>query len=457
MPCAANPAHHQPRRTVLTHFILWSNGVLEYISHVTFRKILRALAFTAPVACAASTQALPEGLWPLVGISESLPVSDLNVFDDIATTSKIVALGESVHTSGGYYQAKFRLIKYLVETKGYRLIGMETPWIQALKASEYVSSCTGSPQEASKSLFKIFQDVAVAKMLEWACNFNSAHPQDKVGFIGFDIQESQNGRLLKQFIGTEHLDPSGTTQAQLDRCVGVAYPNDDDFLRSQEGADLQSGKRIVGDKDNELCLQGIQKAETILSVLPETDDHLNLMAAAMAMTAYQGAMYGMSRQDYSAYYNARDDGVMKLLQLRFRTLSADTKAILWAHNGHIQYGEIPPAEQTGNAGATATSYMGQRLREIFGDRYSPIMLTGYHVKFNMPWAPTMDYPEYPTPGALENRLHAYHEPVLFLDLRSPFLSHSKPAVFRDGNTFVPLDRYRALLFLDETLGMNFAR
>jgi erythromycin esterase-like protein len=45
--------------------------------------------------------------------------------------ASVVGLGESIHTSGGFYRMKHRVFRFLVEKMGFRAFAIESPWIAA--------------------------------------------------------------------------------------------------------------------------------------------------------------------------------------------------------------------------------------------------------------------------------------------------------------------------------------
>src|SRR5262245_53227425 len=70
---------------------------------------------------------LPKGIDPLTAFDPSLPVGDLNPILTMIGNVANVALGESVHTSGGFEAMRARLVRFLVENGGFRVLAMETP------------------------------------------------------------------------------------------------------------------------------------------------------------------------------------------------------------------------------------------------------------------------------------------------------------------------------------------
>src|SRR6187399_1486940 len=89
------------------------------------------LLATAPLAAAeleasplAASAGFPlqAGVWRLDGTDPELPTADLEPLRALVGRATMVGLGESVHTSGGYYETKHRLFRYMVEKLGFRVL-----------------------------------------------------------------------------------------------------------------------------------------------------------------------------------------------------------------------------------------------------------------------------------------------------------------------------------------------
>jgi hypothetical protein len=74
---------------------------------------------------------------------EQITDAELSALLDARVASvDVVALGESVHGSSGFLRIQTRLIRYLVEKHGLRLIVWENPTLRSLELGRWVSSCT---------------------------------------------------------------------------------------------------------------------------------------------------------------------------------------------------------------------------------------------------------------------------------------------------------------------------
>jgi erythromycin esterase-like protein len=115
--------------------------------------------------------------------------------------AEVVALGESIHASGGFYTVKSRLIRFLVQELGFRAVMLETPWGDAQVTARYVDGGEGSPEHALKGLFRVWRSEEVMDLVRWLRDYNLKHPGDPVHFAGFDIQQPwYDARNLSSFL-----------------------------------------------------------------------------------------------------------------------------------------------------------------------------------------------------------------------------------------------------------------
>ncbi|MCA9491366.1 MAG: erythromycin esterase family protein [Myxococcales bacterium] len=126
---------------------------------------------------------------PLPGLDLATSDAALEPLTAIVGDAPLVGLGESKHCAGGYLEAKARVVRWLVEQEGFRIVALETPWVHARAAQRYVALGDGTSEDAMASVFGAFHDSSTARMFEWLRAWNEAHPEDPVHFVGFDVQD----------------------------------------------------------------------------------------------------------------------------------------------------------------------------------------------------------------------------------------------------------------------------
>ena len=406
------------------------------------------------------TVTLPAGVYALAGISETLPYSDLEPFRNIVGDARFVALGESTHTSRGYYQAKARLIRFMVEQMGFRVLAFETPWLEALPAAQYVASCAGTPEAALAGLNGVWRDASVRDMLRWMCEYNRAHPNDPVSFFGFDIQEPwRSAPALRQFVQSAAAGELARTEP-LFHCLGATHGNSRAFYLSQDYRDHVEGRPNTA--AHEQCLSGISDMEAWISANAPALEAATSAAAVeearislIALRAYEDQLWVPD----PGGFQARDHGMAEVLRRVHALYTPGKKTIVWAWNWHIarRYEEVrgfddDPERHVPRQGARA---MGSFLHDAFGSDYLPIALIGYHVEINSggitPPIPT-------SPLAVERRLHELGPDYLLVDLRQPLPDTLLPP----GRTYQvsqewgdPYRQFGALLFLEHSPPMTY--
>ena len=403
--------------------------------------------------------ALPAGVYALAGLSPTLPRADLAPLRAIVGDALFVALGESTHTSRGYYEAKSRLIRFLVEDVGFRAIALETPWMSALAATRYVATCAGTPEAAMSGMFPVWHDASVRDLLRWACDFNRAHPTDPVTFFGFDIQEPWQGvPAVRAFVRAAAPREIARADA-LGRCLGGSY-TEAEWYRSQEYADYTAGRRFAD--AHEQCIAGIAAVESWIAANAPA---LTAATSAAAVEEARVALLALRAWEQQLWvpdpggYQARDQGMAEALQ-RLQALYAPGKrTIVWAWNWHIarRYEEVrgfddDPQKPVGRQSARAT---GSFLHDALGARYRTIGLVGYRVQ-TVP--PAVTPPLQTNPQSVERRLHDLGHEYLLVDLRQPL----PDTLLVPGRTYQvsqewgdPYRQFDALVFLDTSPAMSY--
>jgi erythromycin esterase len=405
------------------------------------------------------------GVYALSGIDADGPYDDLRPLGEMLEGVQVVGLGEAMHTSGGFYRAKTRVFRYLVEEQGFRAFAFETPWDDAQMVSEYVATCEGDPEQAVRNgIFGVFQDESVAEVARWMCAWNQEHPDDPVYFTGYDIQQGwDDGRRLRAFLQQAVPAEADALYAGLDNCTGVGFPNADAWYASAE-AYAAYGGQMDPDQHAE-CMATLEE----LAALFDTR-HTELVSAsseealAWARISLMG-LVGWELQlwedaDCALSYEVRDEaGAYVLLQMR-ELLYPGARTAVWAHNSHIAaanhevYGMGPFPNEVGECQGWKST--GTFVREEIGDEYAAIGLFAYETEFD--WFG--DRGTLPGPvheRAVERMLHGFGRDYLLVDTEptgeETFLNPGER--YQMGDEWgVPADQYRAILYLEHSEAMN---
>jgi len=418
--------------------------------HVFFAAILLLAGLTANLAAAqpfrsASRSDSERGIHQLAGTDPSLSTTDLEPLRHLLDGASIVGLGETVHTNGGFYLMKDRIFRYLVETMGFRAFGFETPWDFASRATNYVETCQGTADDARKGLLGVWQATEVRDLLQWMCDWNQAHPHDKVHFFGFDIQEPGfHGPALLAFLDRIGLPADDARVTGVQACYGVT-----DFPDEVSDADYQTCKQALAGIGT---LFNTQRQQIIHQTSRDDLDWADLRR--VDLDGWEDESYWLTRDTYRAL-SSRDTAMAytfeKIRDLRY----GPVKTALWAANDHI----IKDAPEL-----YGFQSMGTSLDHDFGHRYAAIALTAHDLFLNWPGifcggpVPLQD-------GGVESILHGLGEGDLLVDFHSR--NHSghqedEPALLNPGQTYllgpedfmVPGRSYDGLVYLESSPAMT---
>ena len=397
-------------------------------------------------------------IFTLEGTDPTLPTADLAPLSTIVGNSAVVALGETVHTVGGFYEAKDRVFRYLVEEEGFRAFAFESPWVDADLVAEYVSSGSGDASSAViDGLFRVWQSEEVLVLVEWMRAWNVDHPDDPVSFFGFDVQQPwYDGPALIAFLGDVLPDEATALVPEIERCNGATdessaayYSNPDPGAMTQE--------------DFDACLAALDEVEGLFQsseaeiVDLSSEDALEFgRIHLVGLRAWQGMTFHF-KDDAAVAYEARDEGMADVF-LRMKELrNPGGRTALWAHNWHIA-ARAEDMIDGAYAWAPGARSMGSFLEDELGADYVPIGLLGYQVSMDWPPYNQGEAPLPTDPRDMAVMLHELGHDYLVVDLAFP---GATDPFFEPGENyqiyeaqFEPAVLFRGLIFLDGAPAMT---
>lgn len=382
-----------------------------------------------------------EGLWRITGTDPNLPQEDLEPLRRIVGGAQFVGLGESVHTSGGFYELKHRVFRYLVEQMGFRAFGMETSWIRAERVAEYVQTCQGTPRDAIRGIFGVWQSSEVEALVRWMCEWNTAHPDDRVHFYGFDIQTQafQNGEALIAFLERLGIGADDPRVTGIRACDGVdtfyfpfaPFPPE----LYQQCQNALSGVAALFDREEKAIGE-----QTSAEDLAWARIHL------VGQQAWQEQLFLINDIDRSG--RARDRGMAYVVQAIRDLRFPHARTVLWAHNGHL-------AKDVDEAGYIAVE-MGTLLAKELKSQYAAIGLVARETYIdwrNVGCGLVDDFPL--TPRTVESHFHGLGPGVgVLADLKHEKLFQSGAYYLVGSVPMRPVEQFDAILYLESSPKMH---
>lgn len=383
------------------------------------------------------------GIYRLHGSDPSLPQDDLEPLRQIIGKATIVSLGESIHTSGGYYEMKHRLFRFLVEKMGFRAFAFESPWPDADRVGRYVETCEGSADDALRGLFGVWQSTETRDMVQWMCDWNRSHSKkkDKLVFFGFDVQQpAQDGAALIAFLKRIGVGSEDPRVIDITACDGVTRPT---FYPEP-----------IPEANNQQCLRGLSAVDQLFA-----DDAARIVAETSA-TDFEYArlrVVGLRSWQGQIYYKdtrstvSRDSGMAYAFGvLRNLRYGSKIKTAVWAHNFHI-------AKDAANTGWHVKT-MGSYLRETFGSSYVSLALISNVTEIDWLSLGCGERSFLRDDTTVEKKLHDLGHAALLIDFdfrggNPPFLAPGQQ--YRMTETgMAPAAQYDGAVFLEHSRKMD---
>ncbi|MBZ6474284.1 erythromycin esterase family protein [Streptomyces griseocarneus] len=150
----------------------------------------RPAASAAEQGAADPVAALTRAAYPLRTTEPGGDLRDLRPLGRMIGDAGVVGLGEATHSSHEFFTNKHRVLRYLVEEKGFTAFALEAPWSTGLRIDDYVVHGKGDPQQIMKEEFQrdygFWNTREYLDLIKWMRQYN-IHHEKKVHFVGDDI------------------------------------------------------------------------------------------------------------------------------------------------------------------------------------------------------------------------------------------------------------------------------
>jgi erythromycin esterase-like protein len=331
--------------------------------------VLILLIASSSASFASSPAEIAPGVYPFLGNDPELPHDDLRPLRQIIGSARFVGLGEPLHTSGGVYRMKHRLLRYLVEELHFRVLAFENPWQMAEPVARYVETCQGTPEAAMSQMFGVWQSTELADTLRWMCAWNQAHPEDPVHFYGFDIQipPRRSADPLLAFLSGLGMGDDHPWIEGVRACDGVVdtyfpvLPYPEDLYRQCRGALSEIGAWFDAEENRIREL-------TSREALGWARVHL------ASLDAMEGLLFHLPTR-FPQSYDERERGMAYVVQAIHALRHPNLKVAVWAANGHVAPNTRP---------AFGLDSVGTHLAAAMGSHYKAVGISARDIYANWP-------------------------------------------------------------------------
>jgi len=402
---------------------------------------------------------LKANVLPLASAEPGTSFDDLEQLRPLIGDARIVSLGEATHGTREFFKLKHRMIEYCVSRLGFTMIGFEADYGATLAVNDYVLHGRGNALDVVAGMgFWTWDTEEVVALVEWVRGWNLAHER-KVKFYGFDMQSSPaSGLHLLAYL--ERVAPHLAVVCERNIApLASAYVADDlhlmpTIVREQASSQLATV----------LDAFTTQRADWI-SRTSETEWHLARQSAIVLDQFAQINAIENESLSWAKSWRFRDRCMAANVRALLEAEGPDAKALLWAHNGHVQRSPSVFFK------VIELASMGSHLHAMFGNEMVVVGFAFNQGSFQAKdeTGKLRDHTVPPVPeGFMEAALAATGLPLLALDLANvppdgPLatwlagrpLQRSIGAVFQGDHSNYseaanPRDKYDILLFVDRT-------
>jgi len=321
--------------------------------------------------------------------------ADLEPLKAVVGNAHLIGLGEDTHGTSEFFRMKHRLLEFLATEMGVTVFAIEANMPEAYAINNYVLTGQGDPVKLLKGMyFWTWNTQEVLDMILWMRQYNVSG-QGPLQFTGFDMQYSQVAMPNVTAFVTK-ADP-GYLPA-----LNAAYAK-------AAAANSNSPTATVQDATN--------AAHAVWQYL---DGHrATYLAAGLAASDVEWAIQNAKIVEQAVYViiapSSRDPAMAANMDWILQQ-QPGTKAVAWAHNGHIN-------REPGS--------MGGFLSQTHGDDYRPLGFLFHSGQYNayrqvantLILGPNTAIPSFP--GTVEWVFHSTGIPRFILDLRQA--SYDDPA------------------------------
>jgi erythromycin esterase-like protein len=405
--------------------------------------LIVALLMSAPVF-----GALP-GVTELKMPPEKIPDAELSaLLRERVAAADVIAIGETVHGSSALLRLQARLIRYLVDKHGLRLIVWENPPLRSLELSRWLASCIEARSPAPVAVL-YFPTASDAPLLEWMCDFNRSNPGNPIVFRGMDMWD----RPWEHYARIQSLGiAAGIDPARL-KNIKTHCPGHRASTWAEVDAvfeNVAAGEKSLPEADYQKCralLTGCSMRATIglesKEKAPGADDAFEVAISASTLLGWLGYHNEQWSNDILSW-NERDRAQGRNLLLLMAKHGA-TRAILSAHSSHVSHNRSP-ADWWGYGDLKSGVYFFTQMtrKKVFNIALTAYEASGAQGEWSLPTAG----------NSLDKKLTDAGHLFSFFASNAAFCRNTKmvdakselPGPYESGVELVPPDHFDAFSF-----------
>lgn len=392
--------------------------------------------------------------------TDSGDFQDLQMLKPLLYDKRIVFLGESSHGVAEFNLVKTRLIQFLHQEMGYRVVAFESGLYNTAKAYGNVGTQTAE-QSMKDAIFGVWWTKQTLPLFEYIKN--TQQTKQPLALTGFDMQ-----------LQPPLMDGAWLTDKKLAQQLKQAEQSLSDYSSAVDPKPYkkEKSKLIQVYKDALKSTQTKASQASIKKLYPDNPKMYAHLVRALSDRIKLAEEYveisiqtniGMQKGDYTWFFKSmewRDQAMLDNLMWLANEVYPNEKIIVWAHNDHIRKAQ---SEVMGSP------YPIKMMGELLSDEIKKYSYVLGLYPANGQTADNMGnvHDVLPLePGSIESILSAGGSPYTFIDLRYRMNERGNSWMFEPRYSYswgmipeslVARDQYDGILLIDDVSPPEYMR
>lgn len=253
--------------------------------------------------------------------------SDLKFLKKAIGNSDMVLLGESSHGVSEFYQLKTRLVKFLVREMGFEVIAFESGIYECAKANQEISKKSAEWLLKKCLIWELFTTKEVLPLFQFIKDENTSGK--KLFLAGFDPESSEN---TPQKTGFEGLDRSQFMRSiikNIDAKLAEEVFYFISTLKTGSSTSFEERKKVEEYLNH--LISSLSKMESSFT----GKAYFDFLLVKQIFQNISKQIKVLDARDY------RDEIMADNIEWMRKNLFKGKKIIIWTHNSHAGYQQIP--------------------------------------------------------------------------------------------------------------------
>ncbi|WP_224246249.1 erythromycin esterase family protein [Hyalangium gracile] len=259
---------------------------------------------------------------PLRAVEAGNGFEDLQPLKKVLQDVQVVALGEATHGTREFFQLKHRMLEFLATELGYTLFAIESDVADAHAVNTYVLTGQGDAAQVLAGL-GFWNNEEVLELIRWMRRYNEdpSHTR-KLTFHGVDMQGSVKAvETVAEYLLKVDAPFASRVKERL-----APLADKKQWFRTLQTLSAEDKKSLAGFVDEVLARFDARKQEYVRG----SDAR---QWARMRHTA--SVLRQLMERHVSGNREVRDRSMAENLRWAMEYEGPETKAVVWAHNGHV--------------------------------------------------------------------------------------------------------------------------